>query len=116
MGQYGLNFQSPHPIWPCIVGLQGAAIGGEGTNEQAQTPVASIAESEVPPKSFRSWVGEYCYQRRANIRWSVPGLKRDLQWEEDTLLIHHGLMFSKDAIVGIDQKAEEFLATSSSQL
>ncbi|KAJ1380471.1 glutathione S-transferase t2-like protein [Sesbania bispinosa] len=107
MGQYGLNFQSPQPNLAMHSGSSRGAIGGEGTNEQAQTPVASIAESEVPPKSFEVGL-ENIVINEEQILGGRTRPKARFTMEEDTLLIQSWLNVSKDAIVGIDQKAESF--------
>ncbi|KAJ1389625.1 No apical meristem-associated, C-terminal domain [Sesbania bispinosa] len=107
MGQYGLNFQSPQPNLVMHSGSSRGAIGGEGTNEQAQTPVASIAESEVPSKSFEVGL-ENIVINEEQILGGRTKSKARFTMEEDTLLIQSWLNVSKDAIVGIDQKAESF--------
>ncbi|KAJ1401235.1 putative glutathione S-transferase [Sesbania bispinosa] len=104
MGQYGLNFNhSPQPNLAMHSGSSRGAIGGEGTNEQAQTPVASIAESEVPPKSFGVGL-ENIVINKEQILGGRTRPKARFTMEEDTLLIQSWLNVSKDAIVGIDQK------------
>ncbi|KAJ1396740.1 putative glutathione S-transferase [Sesbania bispinosa] len=89
MGQYGLNFQSPQPNLAMHSGSSRGAIGGEGTNEQAQTPVASIAESEVPPKSFEVGLENIVINEEQILGGRIR-LKRDLQWKKTHFLFNHG--------------------------
>ncbi|KAJ1390364.1 glutathione S-transferase t2-like protein [Sesbania bispinosa] len=92
MGQYGLNFQSPQPNLAMHSGSSRGTIGGEGTNEQAQTPVASIAESEVPPKSFEVGL-ENIVINEEQILGGRTRPKARLQWKKTHFLFNHGLMF-----------------------
>ncbi|KAJ1391371.1 putative glutathione S-transferase [Sesbania bispinosa] len=68
---------------------------------------ASIAESEVPPKSFEVGL-ENIVINEEQILGGRTKSKARFTMEEDTLLIQSWLNVSKDAIVGIDQKAESF--------
>ncbi|KAJ1440018.1 putative glutathione S-transferase [Sesbania bispinosa] len=107
MGQYGLNFQSPRPNSTMYSGSSRGAIGGEDTNEQAQTSVASIEESEVPPKSFEVGLENIVINEEQRLGGRTKSKAR-FTMEEDSFLIQSWLNVSKDAIVGIDQKAKSF--------